>query len=160
MDEFEKEEMKKSRPMVKDKLNESYDWLVDYVPKPIKNAVSKKILKLKNSILGLHDGVKLKGDEENQKQTEDNTDLTPGENEGGPNDNYIRMEMPFNSLMTEFLEGSDINDLIQCMLAHIKIQVENSGMPESGFSLDKIIHLCINFHRLVLTRGTSYIELP
>ena len=160
MDEFEKEEMKKSRPMVKDKLNESYDWLVDYVPKPIKNAVSKKILKLKNSILGLHDGVNLKGDEENQKQTEDNTDLTPGENEGGPNDNYIRMEMPFNSLMTEFFEGSDINDLIQCMLAHIKTQVENSGMAESGFSLDKIIHLCINFHRLVLTRGTSYIELP
>ena len=51
----------------------------------------------------------MKGDEENQKQTEDNTDLTPGENEGGPNDNYIRM------LMTEFFEGSDINDLIQCM---------------------------------------------
>ena len=36
----------------------------------------------------------------------DNTDLTPHENEGGPDDNYIRMEMPFNSLMTEFFEGS------------------------------------------------------
>ena len=33
------EEMKKSRPMVKNKLNKWYDWLVDYVPKPIKNAV-------------------------------------------------------------------------------------------------------------------------
>ena len=47
MDEFEKEEMKKSRPVVKDKLNESYDWLVDHVPKPIKNAVSKKKFKVK-----------------------------------------------------------------------------------------------------------------
>ena len=41
MDEFEKEELKKSRPVVKNSLNERYDWLVDYVPNPIKNAVSK-----------------------------------------------------------------------------------------------------------------------
>ena len=32
------EEMKKSRPVVKNKLNEWHDWLVDYVPKPNKNA--------------------------------------------------------------------------------------------------------------------------
>ena len=75
-------------------------------------------------------------------------------------DNYIRIEVPFNSLMTEFFQGSDINDLIQRMLAHIKTQTENPKFPESGFSLDKIIHLYINFHRLVLTRGSSYIELP
>ena len=40
--------------------------------------------------------------------------------DGITGDNYIRVEMPFNSLMTEFFEGSDINDLIQCILAHIK----------------------------------------
>ena len=34
MDQFEKE-MKKSRPVVKNRLNEWYDSLVDYVPKPI-----------------------------------------------------------------------------------------------------------------------------
>ena len=115
--------------------------MVDYVPKPIKNTASKKFLELKNSILRLYDGVKktLNG------QTEDNT---AHENEG---DDYIRVEMPFNSLMTEFFEGSDINDLIQRMLAYIKTQVENFRMPESGFSLDKIMHLYINFHRLALT---------
>ena len=80
--------------------------------------------------------------------------------DGITGDNYIRVEMPFNSLMTEFFEGSDINDLIQRMLAYIKTQVENPRMPESGFSLDKIMHLYINFHRLVLTRGSSYTELP
>ena len=74
-------------------------------------------------------------------------------------DNCIMMEMPFNSLMTEFFEGSDINDLIQRMLAHIKTQVENPRMPESGFTLDKIMHLYINFHRLAFTRGSSYTEL-
>ena len=68
--------------------------------------------------------------------------------------------MPFNSLMTEFFEGSDINDLIQRMLAHIKTQVQNPRMPESGFSLDKIMNLYINFQRLALTQGDSFIELP
>ena len=58
MDEFEKEEMKNSRLVVKNKLNEWYDWLVDYVPKPIKNAVGKAFAKAKNSILGLYDGAK------------------------------------------------------------------------------------------------------
>ena len=35
--ECEKEEMKKSWSLVKNKLNERYDWLVDHVPIPIKN---------------------------------------------------------------------------------------------------------------------------
>ena len=105
IDEFEKEEMKKSRSVVKNKLNKWYDWLVDYAPKPIKNPVGKALLRAKNSILGLYDGVKktLRGNVGNQKQTEDNTDLTTDENEGcDDGDNYIRVEMPFNSLMTEF----------------------------------------------------------
>ena len=102
----------------------------------------------------------MKGDAGNQKQTDDNTDLTTHGNEGGPGDNYIRVEMPFNSLMTEFFESDDINDLIQRMFAYIKTQAENPRMPESGFSLDKIMHLDINFHRLALTGGSSYIELP
>ena len=59
--------------------------------------------------------------------------------------------MPFNSLMTEFFEGSNSDELIERMFADIKTQVENSRMPESGFALDKIMHMYINFHRLVLT---------
>ena len=107
MNEFEKEEMKKSRSLVKNKLNKWYNWLVDHVPKPIKNTASKKFLELKNSMLRLSDGVKktLNG------QTEDNTAY---ENEGDIY--YTRIEMPFNSLMTEFFEGSDVNDLINVHL--------------------------------------------
>ena len=108
----------------------------------------------------MYDGAKnaLKGDVENQKQTEDNTDLTMHENEADSGDSYIRVGMPFNSLMTEFFEASDINDLIQRMPAYIKTQTGNPKFPESGFSIDKITHLYINFHRLALTRGGSYIE--
>ena len=68
--------------------------------------------------------------------------------------------MPFNSLMTEFFDASDISDLIKHMLEYIKAQTENPKFPESGFTLDKIMHLYINFHRLVLTQGSSYIDLP
>ena len=68
--------------------------------------------------------------------------------------------MPFNSLMIEVFEGSDISDLIQRMLAYIKAQTENPKLPQSVFTLDKVMHLHINFHRLVLTRGSSYTELP
>ena len=57
---------------------------------------------------------------------------------------YKKIEMPFNSLMTEFFDASDINDLIERMLA----QTENPKFPESGFTLDKIMHLYINFHSL------------
>ena len=57
--------------------------------------------------------------------------------DGITGDNYIRVEMPFNSLMTEFFEGSDTNDLIQRMLAHIKIQVENPRCLRMFFHLIK-----------------------
>ena len=89
MNEFEKEEMRKDRPVVKNKLNEWYDWLVDYIPKPITNAVSKAFLRAKNSILGLHDGAKktLKGSvkgktekenqEEEEEEEEEEIDLRP-----------------------------------------------------------------------------------
>ena len=73
---------------------------------------------------------------------------------------YTRIEMSFNSLMTEIFGASDISDLIERMLVHIKAQTENPKFPESDFTLDKIMHLYINFHRLVLTRGSSYTELP
>ena len=79
---------------------------------------------------------------------------------GNTSDNYTRVEMPFNSVNTEFFEGKDINVLMQRMLAHIKTQGEDPRMPESGFTLDKIMHLHMNFPRLVLTRGDSYINLP
>ena len=45
---------------------------------------------------------------------------------GNTVDNYTWVDIPLNSLMTEFFEGSDTDELIQHMFVHIKIQVENS----------------------------------
>ena len=81
---------------------------------------------------------------------EDNTNLTTHENE---EDGYTRVKMAFNSPMIEFSEDSDINDLIERMLAHIKTQVKNSQMPEGGFSLDKIMHLSIKFDLCQISRS-------
>ena len=81
----------------------------------------------------LKDIVEKEAEEEEQPtatKEEDKTNLTMDENE---EDGYTRVDMAFNSLMTEFSGDSDINNLIKRMLAHIKTQVENSQMTESGF---------------------------
>ena len=53
--------------------------------------------------------------------------------------------------MTEIFDASNINDIMERMLAFIKAQTHNPTFSENGFTLDKIMHLYINFHRLVLT---------
>ena len=63
--------------------------------------------------------------------------------------------MPFNSLTTKFFVGNKLDKLLQSMFVHIKTQVENSQISESGFTIDQIMHLHNNFHKLVLARGNS-----
>ena len=58
MDEFEKEEMKKSRLVAKNKLSKLYDQVIDYIPKSIKKAVDKVFLGMKNSVMNLYDVAK------------------------------------------------------------------------------------------------------
>ena len=57
MDIFEQQEMSKSRPQVKNKLNDWYDWLINHVPKPIKDGASKAFKTFKDKIMGLYNRV-------------------------------------------------------------------------------------------------------
>ena len=75
-------------------------------------------------------------------------------------DKEILIDKAFNSKIIEFFKAIDFNELIESMFSHIKTQVENPALPESGFSLDQVLHLHIDFHRLNLTRGSSYIPPP
>ena len=55
---FEQQEMSKPRPQVKGKLNKWYDWLINHVPKPIKDGASKAFktflrIRLWDCIIGL-----------------------------------------------------------------------------------------------------------
>ena len=62
--------------------------------------------------------------------------------------------------MTEVFQGSNIEELLQNMFAYIKTQIENPKLPKSGFTLDSITQMDIGFHKLTLTRGSSYIKVP
>ena len=57
MDIFEQQEMSKSRPQVKSKLNKWYDWLINHVSKPIKDGASKAFKIFKDKIMGLYNRV-------------------------------------------------------------------------------------------------------
>ena len=71
-----------------------------------------------------------------------------------------RVEKPFNSKTTEIHQSSDLNEIIDGMLTHMKTQIENPALANSRFLFDEVLFLDVNFHRLDLTRGSSYIPLP
>ena len=58
--------MSKSRPQFKSKLNKWYDWLINHVPKPIKDCASKVFRHFKDNIMGLYNRVT--GSSANQTQ--------------------------------------------------------------------------------------------
>ena len=51
------QEMSKSRPQVKTKLNKWYDWLINHVPKPIKDGANKAFKTFKDKVMGLYNRV-------------------------------------------------------------------------------------------------------
>ena len=56
--------------------------------------------------------------------------------------------------------GSDLEQIVDEMIAHIKTQIENPALLNSRFKFDEVLFLDINFHWLNLTRGNSYLPLP
>ena len=70
------------------------------------------------------------------------------------------VNLAFNSLMVDVYGGSDLDQIVDGMIAHIKFQIENPALLNSRFAFDKVLHLDVNFHQLNLTRGRSYVPLP
>ena len=62
--------------------------------------------------------------------------------------------------MIEVFPGTDLNELINEMFAHMKTQVENPALVNSRFVFDQVLFLDVNFNKLNLTRGSSYFPLP
>ena len=73
-------------------------------------------------------------------------------------DEYI--DRAFNCITTPVYMFSDINSIVQGMINHMAKQLENPKLKDSKFIFDKILYTDISNHRLVLTRGSSYIKLP
>ena len=46
------------------------------------------------------------------------------------------------------------------MIEHMYQQIKNPALRDSKFVFDGVIRMDIDFHRLNLTRGSSYVPLP
>ena len=53
-----------------------------------------------------------------------------------------------------------MNEIVNEMIAHMKQQIENPALSNSRFVFDEVLHMDVDFHRLNLTRGSSYLPLP
>ena len=78
----------------------------------------------------------------------------------GENGEVTNIELPFNSKLTEIFEGSNLENILNGMISHMESQIENPKLLDSKFNFNKVIYLDIDFHKLNLTRGSSYIPLP
>ena len=70
------------------------------------------------------------------------------------------VELAFNSGMLNVYNLSDMNKIVNVMITHIKQQIENLALSDSKFVFDEVIHMDVDFHRLNLTRGSTYLPLP
>ena len=87
MDIFEQQEMSKSQPQVKNKLNDCYDWLVNHVPKTVKDKASRAFKTFKDKIMGLYNWVTGSGNQAQLKGSRP-TELEPIELEQAFNGAY------------------------------------------------------------------------
>ena len=75
-------------------------------------------------------------------------------------DGVEQVELLFNSRMLAVYNLSDMDEIISEMIKHMKQQIENPALRDSKFVFDGVIGMNIDFHRLNLTRGSSYLPLP
>ena len=75
-------------------------------------------------------------------------------------DGVEMVNLAFNSRMMTVYNLNDKNEIVTAMIEHMKQQIENPALRDSKFVFDGVIHMDIDFHRLNLTRGSSYIPLP
>ena len=207
MDIFEQQEMSKSRPQVKGKLNKWYDWLINHVLKPIKDGASKAFKTFKDKVMGLYNRVT--GSTGNGTRIKEPKPFKPIELEqafrgayrsyrinGKPKidvdmifnriwkelielikrelktqtsariqttawirfirddeEGQERVELAFNSLMTSVYRGSELDQIVDRMIANMKFQTENPALLNSRFDFDEFLYLDVNFHQLESYKG-------
>ena len=57
-------------------------------------------------------------------------------------------------------QGSNLDQIVDGMIAHMKTQIENPASLNSRFRFEEMLFQDANFHQLNLTRGSSYLPLP
>ena len=69
------------------------------------------------------------------------------------------VELAFNSRMMNVHNLSEIEEIVDKMIAHMREQIENPALANSRFVFDRVLYTDIDFHQLNLTRGSSYVPL-
>ena len=75
-------------------------------------------------------------------------------------DEVEQVSLAFNSRMMTVYNLNDKSEIVTAMIEHMAQQIENSALRNSKFVFDRVLHMDIDFHRLNLTRGSSYVPLP
>ena len=70
------------------------------------------------------------------------------------------VESAFNSRMLNVYNLSDMNEIVNAIITHMKQQIENPALSDSKFVFDEVLHMDVNFHQLNLTQGSSYPPPP
>ena len=53
-----------------------------------------------------------------------------------------------------------MKEIIEGMFSHIRMQIENLALANSRFVFNRVLFPDVSFHKLNLTRGSSYLPLP
>ena len=75
-------------------------------------------------------------------------------------DGVEMVNLAFNSRMMTVYNLNDKNEIVTAMIEHMAQQIENPALRNSKFVFDRVLYMDMDFHRLNLTRGFSYIPLP
>ena len=75
-------------------------------------------------------------------------------------DGVEMVNLAFNSRIMTVYNLNDKNEIVTAMIEHIAQQIENPALRNSKFVFDRVLYMDMDFHRLNLTRGSSYIPLP
>ena len=75
-------------------------------------------------------------------------------------DEVETVDLAFNSRMMTVYNLNDKSEIVTAMIEHMAQQIENPALTNSKFVFDRVLHMDIEFHRLNLTRGSSYFPLP
>ena len=75
-------------------------------------------------------------------------------------DGVEQVELAFNSRMLAVYNLSDMDEIVSEMIKHMAQQIKNPALKDSKVVFDEVMHMNIDFHRLNLTRGSSYLPLP
>ena len=74
-------------------------------------------------------------------------------------DEVETVDLAFNSRMMTVYNLNDKSKLVTAMIEHMAQQIENPALRKKFF-FDRVLHMDIDFHRLNLPRGSSYVPLP